>query len=737
MAKFQITSNGKKFEITAPDQDTAMKAFASMTQAAGGSDAPATDHDSGLSLSDLITGKTAPPNAQQRYDAAIKSIIDANPNASPEDIQSLKEHYGPSNLMDLAQSGTTFGLSDELAGAAGGLKALLSGGDFGSSYSRWSELQAAREALGRQKAGMLGDAVEMGSSLATMGPERAGVEALVAGAPKVAAATPSLLKTVATSGATGAGLGTIAGFTSTDGDVSKRAVGALEGGLGGAAVGTALPVAARGASAVVDALMQTGAAKQAAAKLGISPDAAKFIQTQLGVDDSLSPAGLSRIASAGPEGMVADAGPSARNVLDYAIQSSGKAGQIARTEIGARVSRDAAAVENALDRALGSPQGVDTARAGIRSTTAPARDAAYKAAYAQPIDYASEDGRTLEELLQRVPKQAIDRANNLMKIKGEQSPQIMAQIGDNGAVTFQRMPDVRQLDYITRALNEEAQHGIGAGAMGGQTTLGSALGDLSSEIRDTLRLHVPEYGDALAVGQDAILRSKAVQNGYDLLKPSTTREDVAGWAKNMTPAQRTDAAQGIRSKISDAVSNVKRTLTDGDIPAREAIQALRDMSTTANRDKVAAVIGKQKADDLFAELDRATKSFDLRASVSDNSKTFQRQSMDRQVNSVVDSGGIVNTLMKGEPVNAGKRAIQMVTGATPERALQGKDAMMQDVVKALLARGPGALAHAQAIQKMGGKVANADRVRQAIINMGLISGPAAGLAGQQVGAMSQ
>lgn len=680
------------------------------------------------------TGASGQTGSQARYDAAIQAIVDANPGASAEDIASLKQHYGPSNMGDLAQAGTTFGLSDELSGVAGGLKAMFGGKDFGSAYQRWSELQAAREALGREQAGLPGAVVEGATSLMTMGPEKAALDAIVNGTKVAATTVPTLLKTAATSSGTGAALGGIGGFTSTDGDVGQRVVGGVKGALGGAAVGAAVPVVARGASSVVDALMSTQAGNQAAKALGISPDAARFLQTQMGVDDSLSQAGLQRIAAAGPEGMLADAGPAAKNVLDYAIQSSGKAGQVARTEIGDRVSRETGAITDALDTYLGKPVGVDTARATIRTTTAPARGTAYDTAYAQPIDYASADGRQIEELLQRVPKQAIDRANNLMKIKGEKSPQIMATVGPDGGISFKTMPDVRQLDYITRGLNEEAQHGIGAGAMGGQTTIGSALGDLSSEIRDTLRLHVPEYGDALATGQDAILRSKAVQNGYDLLKPSTTREDVAGWAKGMTPVQQADAAQGIRSRISDAVSNVTRTISDGDVPAREALKVLRDLSTTASRDKVAAVIGQQKADALFAELDRATKSFELRAAVADNSKTFQRQSMDRQVGSVVDSSGIINTLKKGEPVNAGKRAIQMVTGATPERALAEKDAMMQDVVRALLARGGGAVTGARTIQRLGMQRAGANSVRDAILNLAQISGPAASLTGQRAGA---
>lgn len=674
------------------------------------------------------TATTSDPQA--RYDAALNAIK-THYGLDDVAVKRLSDQYSP-DIWNLARAGTTFGLADELSGAAGFMGNLLH--NPSQAYGDYSELENAALNLARQKSGIPGAVVEGASSLATLGPERAALDLIANGGQAAVKVAPSLLKTALTSGGTGAAIGGIGGFTSTDGGVGDRLVGAAKGGLGGAVVGTALPVVARGASEVVDALLNSGAAKDAAAKLGMSPEAAKFMQTQMATDNTLGPSGGARMAAAGPEATLADAGPAARNVLDYAIQNSGQAGAAARTAIDTRVSRESSAISDALDTAFGKPVGVDTARASIRSASAPARDAAYKAAYAQPIDYASEDGRQIESLLQRVPRAAIDRANLLMKAKGETSGQIMAQVADDGSVSFKTMPDVRQLDYITRALNEEAQHGVGAGAMGGQTALGSALTTLSGDIRDILRLHVPEYGDALAVGQDTIQQTQAAKNGYDLLSPSTTREDVAAWTKGMSPEARTAAAQGVRSRISDAVSNVTRTLTDGDVPAREALKVLRDLSSTAARDKVASVIGQAQADTLFAKLDRATKSFELRAGVADNSKTFQRQAMDRQVNATVDSSGVVNTLLKGEPVNAGKRAVQFVTGATPERAQAAKDQMMQEVVKALVARGPGAVGTAQALSKLGTQRGNAAAVRQAILNVGALSGPAAGLVGQRAGA---
>ncbi len=50
-----------------------------------------------------------------------------------------------------------------------------------------------------------------------------------------------------------------------------------------------------------------------------------------------------------------------------------------------------------------------------------------------------------------------------MQLEGNQSQQILARVGDDGAVTFERLPDVRQIDYITRALRQAAESGEGQG----------------------------------------------------------------------------------------------------------------------------------------------------------------------------------------------------------------------------------------------------------------------------------
>lgn len=124
--------------------------------------------------------------------------------------------------------------------------------------------------------------------------------------------------------------------------------------------------------------------------------------------------------------------------------------------------------------------------------------------------------------------------------------------------------------------------------------------------------------------------------------------------RGMTQAERQALAQGVRSQIDDTMARVSRTVMDGDVPAREAISALRNLSSRANREKLAMAIGDEPAGQLFAEIDRIATSFDLRASVADNSATYARQAMEQRVGDLTQPG-VIGRAARGEPVNAVRR----------------------------------------------------------------------------------
>lgn len=576
---------------------------------------------------------------------------------------------GGSFLQGAADT-TTFGFGDEIG--AGIASATGLAGD--KSYS---------DVLGEMR-GIRKSAAEQNPKSYLGGQVAGGVAQGLAGgnALSVMANAPTLLGRVGGGMLTGGGWGALYGAGSGEG-LQGRATEALKSGAMGALVGGAFPVVAEGVSrtyrGIVDALMGQRAASQA----GTTPEVLRMMGNAMDADGTRGPTGQANIAAAGQDAMLADAGPNARAILDTAIQRGGPGAVTAREAIEARTARSGQALTDALDNTLGTPEGITAARTAIRQGTASSRGSAYDVAYAAPIDYADPRGQLLEKIVKgRVPAKAIEVANQLMRIKDEQSKQILAKVADDGSVVFETLPDVRQIDYITRALNQMAESGEGAGALGGQTTLGSAYQGLSREIRDTLRDLVPEYGTALETAADPIRRSKAVEFGSKLFSQATTRDQVDEFARGLTGPERQAAAQGIRSRLDDMMANVTRTVQDGNTDAREAIKAIKELSSRANRGKVESIIGQQQADALFSEIDRATKSFELRASVAENSKTYARLATDQRVKEMT-SPGAVGTLMQGQPLNAVQRIAQVMTGQTPAKMAERQDAVYSQIADLL------------------------------------------------------
>ena len=269
-----------------------------------------------------------------------------------------------------------------------------------------------------------------------------------------------------------------------------------------------------------------------------------------------------------------------------------------------------------------------------------------------------------------------------MKLDGDASLQKLFRIADDGSVTVQTMPDVRQLDYITRGLGDVAEAESAKGALGGTTALGRATGNLSKSIRQTLRSAVPEYGTALDTAASAIDERNAIETGYTLLNRTTRREDVASALSGASKAEREAAKQGVRASIDDAMANVTRTMSDPDTTTREGIIALRDMSSRSNTTKLRILLGQDAADELLGEVDQAATAFELRAAIAENSKTAIRTSIQKGVNDRAD-GGVLSAIQSGEPVNAAKRLVQALTGETPEAVELRRMGLYEDIAKAL------------------------------------------------------
>lgn len=575
------------------------------------------------------------------------------------------------------------GMADEANAATSAL--------FGGDYQKRLDYERARdtgfdEAHPKESIGL-----QIGGGLAS----GVGIAARVA--PALWAAPRAVA--LGSGAAGGATLGAADSFTRGEG-LQDRSEKALAGGAIGGLFGLAAPVVGKGISTAWNAAADRIGQSQALRSLGLTRPSRDVLIRALEADGSLNGSGARNIAAAGPDAMLADAGPSAAGVLDTAVQRGGPAARVASEAVENRANAAAGRITGALDNTLGQPRGIASTETALREGSQPARSAAYDAAYSTPIDYAAPEARDLERLLGRLPANVIAKANNLMNLEGVESRQIMARIHEDGRVTYQVMPDVRQLDYITRALNDVAQAGDGAGALGGYTAEGRAYGNLARNIRDRLRQVVPEYGTALDTAAEPIAARNALQLGARILSPVMARDEVAQAVEGMSRSELDHVRQGIRSQVDEAIANVRRTVSDPNIDARQAVKALKDLSSDAAREKVRLVVGDDAAASLFRDLDEAARAFDLRAATAQNSKTFARTATNDIVQRATEPGA-TGLLAEGKPALAAKALVQALMG-TGEAARTGRqDRIYSELVRALTEpRGPDAERLAQDIARL-------------------------------------
>lgn len=574
--------------------------------------------------------------------------------------------------------GATFGAGDELVAAgAAGLSSLIRGDDYGKAYDAYLSRERGKMEDYRDQSPITATVAEIGGALPV-------AAALPMGA---AGMTASLPARIGAGAAVGAGEGALYGFAAGEGGEKSRMTNAAKTGALGAGVGAMAPAVGAAAKNVGQRLLS----RQQARRLGISGPTYEVLRRAFSADDTLTGQGAQRVAAAGDDAMIADSGPTARALLDVSIQRSGPAGRVASDAIEGRVTAAGSRLTGALDDVMGVPgntlpKGYSD---GVRQ--------AYEAAYSAPIDYASDAGREIERLLRRVPSKAINAAKELMHMKEEASSQILADVADDGSVVFKTLPDIRQLDYITRGLNATAESQAAAGRMGGQTTIGQAYVDLSRSIRNAMKQAVPEYAQALKLSSNEIGERRAREFGLSFLRPNVTRDEVTDALSGMGNAEKARVAEGVRQYVDDTLSNVKAALSSQNMDVRETEKLFKELSSRANREKLTTLLGRNDARRILREIDQTGRALDLKASVAGNSKTFARQAVDQTVQDQARDG-VIGSLREGDPIEAAKAVVRSVVGRSATSRTADTDKIYEEIARYLT--GPRGLNAQQAVQQL-------------------------------------
>lgn len=478
--------------------------------------------------------------------------------------------------------------------------------------------------------------------------------------------------------------GGVYGYGEGQGSFANRASSARSGAVFGGApagfLGATMPVLGD----VVKRILETDV-KLIGKTFGVSVEAARVIKQAFSDGGNIDDA-IANIRAAGNDGMLADAGAAADALIDAAAASGPRATQATQQVIGDRAEAASATIGKTMDETLGaSPTGARTASEEISKRTAPARTKAYGDAYSKPIDYASDKGRAIEEVISRItPKNmanAIQEANADMLADGVKNQQIMATIADDGSISFSEMPNVQQLDYIKRSLGNMAndlKHPITGALPSNAIRFNKLSGQLKKAIGDA----VPEYNVAVKVGGDKIAEDEALDLGMKLLSPKTTREQVARQMLDSSDAEKQSARLGARNYIDETLANVKASIATPETDIKEAMKVLADLSSRANLAKLRLVIGSDGVKKMQKELEVVRRALTLKAAVAKNSATAQRQAIQTTSNAILNEGPL-NMVKQGKPLEAIKESMKLLTGSNASGEAMRQSGMYTDVIKAL------------------------------------------------------
>lgn len=319
---------------------------------------------------------------------------------------------------------------------------------------------------------------------------------------------------------------------------------------------------------------------------------------------------------AGQYASLGQMGPATRNLLDLAASSTSEGAAIARQNIDEVAGQAGRQFSDLLDTSFGGPQAAQAIEDALMQSTSGQRRELYEEAYEQAIDYSSPIAKELEDLLEGVDTSIIKNAEMLMRRERQPSSQIMARLDDAGNVIgFETLPDVRQIDYITRALNNVSPTAAPEDK--------NSARNLASKIRKALDQLVPEYRTARDLAGDVISIRDALDLGTGAFKSGTTRYDLSKALETMSASEKTALKQGVRSYIDEIMANAKVSLTDPDQDAREVIKPLKDMTSRAGREKLGIILGDE-AKEFIRQLDEIYSVMSMRAGVAQQSKTAIR-----------------------------------------------------------------------------------------------------------------
>ena len=433
----------------------------------------------------------------------------------------------------------------------------------------------------------------------------------------------------------------------------------------------------------------------------ISKNAAKLLKkTVMDGGEDLAVV-LKRMRLGGTQAMVGDATEATKTLLDMIAASGNEAAEIVSRNILNRSQNAAATLEKGLDTNIAklpdmpnSPPGTvikqdaKIVAENLAIKSAPIREKAYNKAYNTKVDYNSDAGMKVLEVLNRTPDSlktaAVKEANDILQMEGKEVGQMVLTVGDDGLLKFVQQPNMMQLDYIKRALSELAYDPLKV------TGLSKAAGNIRFQLTDALKKLNPDYKKALKLGQEKITRENAIDIGEEALKNSTSVAQLSKLLndKNIGKEEREMVAMGLRASLDRIMGNVKATANIGaDVQAMKKV--LAEFSSSNARKKLRLLIPDDKDyKAIIKEINKSHAAISLQNAVNINSKTFTRTSLQEEATEIIE-GGVIKTLSRGEPTLAVAKLVNKIL-RVKEITAQDRAVIMKELATVLVEKRGGA-----------------------------------------------
>lgn len=560
MAMFEVQANGETYEIDAPDEATALRAFKAMVggkpAAQGAPPKPGSREYADWAAQQARAGNAlpqvspTPPEWKDPLSSDMGAKAQAIGSAWLNDIPIA----GPS-ILDLAQKG----------------KAALYGVPLETVQI---DTQRAMDAnpVEAKTAGVL-------SSVASLAPLAAtNIGGRLLGA---TGSLPSQIFFGTGSGGLIAAADTAARGGNTE-DITKS-------GMIGAGAGGALPLVARGAGALWNAVSGKG----------VSAEAKQIAQTLK--DDGVNPADIPQmLKDLGPDAMAVDLGPNMQQLGGGLASTPGTAQKTLREAVAVRSKGDTARVANDVAQTVGNAPDIEKLTADIIATRKAAADPLYQQVRPQPL---KPTGNLKFVFETPMGKEALADAIKIARNDG---------FDPSSGLT------VGVIDYMKQALDDIYK----TASKAGQNNRARQAQNLADLLKKEADAQVPAYAAAREAFAGPSQIKDAIETGQTLLNKDVSPMQLQGMLKGMSDGERDALLQGFQAQVGNMLGN-----------SGNNVRTIRDMLRKPyNESKLRILLGEDVTNDLLKRVDRQLTFGETDNVVTRNSESARRLAAQARVN---------------------------------------------------------------------------------------------------------